>query len=384
MAESRWLRWIGTGIVALGAVGVIAATTLGAGDRPWAPPACSRPPGDVIAAVRAPRPVTPAGLPGEVSFRVGPLLDRAGALSGQRLAVGVGDARVTRSWELPRESFADGPWGGEILVGTDDGTVSRIYALDAAAGCARTLATERDVIRRATVDPLGAAIIETRVDRVSRADLGVWRRALDGGPARRLLEPLAADARFGRTFSTELAWDVKGDRLAIQSCGEVACRTRIVARDGRLAAELALTDLGPLVGIDGDRLVSYGACRGLPCPIISTDLVTGARRILVADGGPAIVVASPDGAQLVSEAPSATGRVLRSVALDGVQPTELGPIPDGLALRLDVARSAAATRIPQGWVLLAGDPAAVDRPSARSQLRRIPDGATVPFDEVIR
>ncbi len=34
MVESRWLRWIGPGVVALGAVGFIASTTLGAGGPP--------------------------------------------------------------------------------------------------------------------------------------------------------------------------------------------------------------------------------------------------------------------------------------------------------------------------------------------------------------
>ena len=41
MAESRWLRWIGPGGVALGAVALIASTTLGAGNQAWGPRACA-------------------------------------------------------------------------------------------------------------------------------------------------------------------------------------------------------------------------------------------------------------------------------------------------------------------------------------------------------
>ena len=52
MVESRWLRWIGPGVVALGAVGFIASTTLGAGVRPWMPDACAESPPDLVAAAR--------------------------------------------------------------------------------------------------------------------------------------------------------------------------------------------------------------------------------------------------------------------------------------------------------------------------------------------
>ena len=245
---------------------------------------------------------------------------------------------------------------GIVLVGSDDGSASRLQAFDVAERCTWTLATERDVIRRATVDPAGATIYETRVDRTSRADLGVWQRPLDGGPARRILDPLPADARFGRTFSTEFTWAADGERLAVQSCGEVACRTRIIARDGSLAGDLEAPDLGVLVGFDGDRAVTYGACRGWPCPIVSVDVRTGARLTLDASGGPAVVAPTSEGARLVLETQRATGRTLRSLSLDGAAASDLGPIPDGLGLGLGPRRSAAATRLPDGWVLLDSRP----------------------------
>ncbi len=383
MVESRWLRWIGPGLVALGAVGLIASTTLGAGGRPWAPRACAGPPGALAAAAGEPLPLRPEDLRHEAWFRLDPLLDPDGALRGQRLAVGVGDGRVAPPSELPPESFAAGPFGRIVLVGTDDGTASRLQALDVATGCAWTLATERDVIRRATVDPVDGAIYETRVDRASRADLGVWRRPLDEGAARRILDPLPRDEHFGRTFATEFTWDADDGRLAIQSCGEVACRTRIVTRNGDLAADLEAPDLGVLVGFDRDRVVTYGACRGWPCPIISTDVATGARRVLEANGGPATIVPSPDGARLVHEAGAATGRVLRSVALDGAAASDVGPIPADLGLRLGAAGAGAGTRLPPGWVLLAPGSFSADRVPV-GQLRRIPDGMAVPLDEAIR
>ena len=66
MAESRWLRWIGPGGVALGAVALIASTTLGAGTRPWGPRACAGPLGDAIAAARQPATLSRLRHPGYV------------------------------------------------------------------------------------------------------------------------------------------------------------------------------------------------------------------------------------------------------------------------------------------------------------------------------
>lgn len=386
MVESRWLRWLGPGVIALGAVGFIASTTLGAGDRPWAPRACVGTAADMIVAARQPGPSGPADLRNEAWFRVDPLLDRDGALRGQRLAVGVGGGRVPPDVDLPPESFVAGPFGRVVLVGSDDGAASRLRGFDVVTGCAWAIADERDVIRRATIDPAGAGIYETRVDRASRADLGVWLRPLDGrGPARRVLAPLPADERFGRTFSTEFTWDLAGTRLAIQSCGEVACRTRVVAPAGGRTVTLDAPDLGVLIGFDGDRVVTYGACRGMPCPIVSTDLATGERHVVAPHGGPAVVLATADGARLVHETWAGNSRVLRSVALDGAAGTDLGSLPDGLGLHPAAVHAGAAIRLPPGWILLAPNgrlPA--DRATHRSQLRHIPDGLTVPLDEATR
>ena len=382
MAESRWLRWIGPGGVALGAVALIASTALGAGTRPWGPRACAGPLGDAVAAARQPAPAAPADMQREAWFRLDPILDGEGALRGERLAAGIGDGRSEPAADLPPESFASGPFGGIVLVGSDDGSASRLQVFDVAEGCTWSVATERDVIRRATVDPAGATIYETRVDRTSRADLGVWQRPLDGGPARRILDPLPADARFGRTFSTEFTWAADVQRLAVQSCGEVACRTRIVARDGSLAGDLELPDLGVLVGFAGDRAVTYGACRGWPCPIVSVDVRTGTRITLDPSGGQAVVAPTSEGPRLVVETQRPAGRILRSLSLDGEAASDLGAIPDGLGL--GPQRSAAATRLPDGWILLAPDPASDDGQAVRQQLRRIPDGMAVPLDEAMR
>ena len=280
MVESRWLRWIGPGVVALGAVALIGSATVGAGTRTWAPRTCAGPPTDRMAAARASMPATPSDLAAAPWFRLDPVAADDGSLGGERLVVGRFGEALTQTRDLPAESFAAGPFGRIVLTGADDGSASRLELVDVAGRCSWLVATERDVIRRATIDPAGATIYEMRVDRATRADLGIWRRRLDATlPAEQILDPISPDARFGITFSTELTWDLAGERLAVQSCGEFACRTRVVDPRGGPARELEAPDLGLLVGVDGERVVTYADCHGLPCPIVSTDVATGTRTI---------------------------------------------------------------------------------------------------------
>jgi hypothetical protein len=386
MVEARWLRWFGPGVVALGAVGLVGSAALGAATHVQTRQACAGSPTERNAAAHRAVAMDLADLRSAPWFRLDARLDRDGLLAGQTLTLGLDGESGGRVSELPAESFAAGPFGQVVLVGADDGNVSSLQALDIATGCTWPIATERSVIRRATIDPTGTTVFEMRVDRVTRADLGIWSRPMDGHlPVRQVLPAPAADGRFGRTWSTEFAWDLEGDKLAVQSCGEVACRTRVIDPGGGPIVLLDAPDLGALVGFDGNRLVSYAACRGLPCPIVSTDLATGHRVTLASTAGPAVVVATTDGARLVDESPTASRRDLRSVALDGGAPTNVGPIPDGLALVPGPVLAGSATRLPAGWVLLA--PAGrlpLDGRSGDTRLRHIPDGATVPLAEAAR
>jgi len=207
----------------------------------------------------------------------------------------------------------------------------------------------------------------------------------DTKTVQRVLGGLPPDGRFGRTFSTEFTWDVAGDRLAVQSCGELSCRIRVISPRGGPVVTLDSPDLGTLVGLDGDRAVTYQACRGLPCPIVSTDLRTGDRRLLADAAGLAVIIPSSEGTRLVHETGGGSNRVLRSVGADGTRPSELGSVPDELRLHPSAIRSGTATTLPAGWVLLAPDgrlPA--DPGSDRPQLRHVPDGSTVPLDEALR
>jgi hypothetical protein len=385
MVESRWLRRLGPGVAALAAVGVVASTTLGAGDRPWSPRSCTAVAGALASAVGPPSPSEPDDLRAEAWFRLDPVLDADGALRAQRLVTGLAGWRGRLAAELPPESFAAGPFGRIVLVGSDDGTRSRLDAYDVERGCAYPIATEIDVVRRATIDPAKRTVYETRVSRSDRADLGVWSRPLDGtAAARRVLDPLPADDRFGRTFATEFTWAAAGDGLAVQTCGEVACRIRVVAPDGAAAETVVDPEIGPLIGFDRDRLVAYGACRGLPCPILSIDRARHSLSVIDPLGDTAEVVGTVDGARLVRVATDGAGRRLRATALDGSGAQDAGPLPDGLAPIPAAPDAGGGSRVPPGWLVLAPDGRLADASAIdRSELRRI-DGTSVPLEEVLR
>jgi hypothetical protein len=343
-------------------------------------------PTDRVTAARDGGPVGLAGEVGAAWFRLDPVLAADGALTGQRLSLGLDGQRGSRTMELPAEAFAAGPFGHVVLVGTDDGIRSRLLVLDVTGGCGWAITDSADVIRGATIDSSASTVVEHRVDRATRADLGVWARPFDGSaPARQLLTAPTVDDRFGRTFSTTFAWDSAGARLAVQSCGEFACRVRVVDVNDGATSAVSEPDLGPIVGLDGDRVVTYAACPGLPCPVVATDLGSGERQLVVPDSGSAVLVSTPDGVTVVDETIDDGARHLRGTRLDGGTVTDLGPVPDGLRLYPGAARAGASTRIPPGWLLLAPDGRLpIDDAAPRPQLRHLPDGLTVQLDEAAR
>ncbi|HEY4751868.1 MAG TPA: hypothetical protein VIH37_01195, partial [Candidatus Limnocylindrales bacterium] len=215
---------------------------------------------------------------GPAWYRIDPLLDASGTLSGQRLVVGRGAARW--SADLPPESFASGPVGGRVLVGDDDGNRSRLRAFDTALGCWTSLGEEGNVIRSALLTAPGV-LYEHRVDRMTRRDLGVWRRAIGAGaaPATLALPGLAASAGDGPTYSTSLLAGGDG-RLVVGSCGEHTCRTRVL--DPASGSVAAVEGIGPALAVSGQQLVALAVCDALPCPLVAVDLRTRASRHLAA------------------------------------------------------------------------------------------------------
>jgi len=312
MELTRCLR-----IVPLAAFVLLGAASLGASAAAATPAAQGGP-----AWVPSPCPGGPGGPPGDGTawYRLDPELDTTGTLAHQRLTVGAGTGGQ-RTLVLAPESFASGPVGGRVLSGEDNGRTSTLRMVDPVRGCAVTVVVEADVVRSGVLAPDGRALYEHRVERQTRADLGVWRRSLgadgQGGTAVRVLDPLPADDRYGPTFATDLRVASDGSVVA-SSCGQRLCRDR--ALDPRSGRVLSVEVAGPALGMADGRLVARAACAGYPCSITATDQ-DGRMTVLVAEAGDAALAGSSS-PFLVFEAPGGSARILevrtgRSAGLRG-------------------------------------------------------------------
>jgi hypothetical protein len=375
MRESAWIRRIGPGIATIGALTFVTASTIGASERSWTPPPCAGPPGDAAG---------PATDGAGAWYREDPVMVD-GTLRGLRLTLGLADAAPPRVLELDAEAFASGPYGARVLVGTDDGRTSHLSLVDVEAVCAWPIATSRDVIRRATLAPDGRTVYEMRVDRTTRADRGIWRRPLDGRQEPvRVMAPLAVDDRFGRTFTTAFTWSADDSRLAVRSCGEVACRVRVLdPATGRLRL-LDDPSLGDVIGLTRERVVAHAACRGLPCPIVSVSLRTGIPIVLEPAAGLATMIVLPDGAIRVVMETGEGGRALRSSSIDGHTRTVLERAPTGRRLVPSDGRSGSAVALPPGWLAFGTDARLPFEGASQATLRDVVSGRTVDLGEVPR
>jgi hypothetical protein len=367
--ETRWFRRLGPGIAALGAMAAVASTTAGAPPVTWEPPTC---PG---------RPAVGAE-PIGAWFRLDPILTD-GTYVGQWLALGAADPSGTRRLQLDAESFATGPTNGGVLVGTDDGKASEVSLIDVGPACLWSIATSADVIRNAILDPGGGAILESRVDRRTRADLGIWRRSFDGAQPVRLLPPIGADDRFGPTWWTDLAWSEDGATLVVGSCGETACRYRLL--DGAdTAMTIANPSLGALVGVADGRLVTRRACRGLPCPIASTAISSGEVVALDDAAGLAVMARDDRGRSVVVHEVGADGRTLQSIRPAGDDRRSLPDPPTGLRLLPDTAWAGSAAEHPDGSIAFGPDGRVSPDAVRGTLLRPITADAAAALGEVTR
>jgi hypothetical protein len=369
--ERRWLIGLGPPVLAALVLGALATPPAGAADRAWEPPPCTEDAARVaIAAAEHPAAARPVP---HAWFTLDPRLDDAGTLTGQRLRIGLAAERG-RYVDLPAESMAAGPFGRIVLVVSDDERRSEIRAIDARQDCAWALGDSSDVIRDVTLDPRGTAVWEFRVDRATRTDLGVWRRPLDGTPARRVLSAPPEDARFGRTWSTSLGWSLEGDRLVVESCGEHQCRSRVVDPATGRVQWISAAGNGQLIGVAGGAAVSYAACDVLPCAVVATDVASGERRLVAPGAMGAALVPTSAGPRIVLER-NAGVDVLR---LDGgVDPPIDSPDPS-LRLVPTVLAASSGAGLPPDWIAWSSD----GRSPASAALTRLSDGRTVPVGEV--
>jgi len=309
MSRRRWSLWLGPPIVVV-AVGLILGRFqpgAEAGGRSTAPPAgaCAASPVSTDAAGKVKKDAAAGSW-----WRIADKLDETGSMVGRQLAVGR-DGATALTLDLAVESAASGPVGGVTVVASDDGRHSTVRLVSAVASCSWLVHESADVVRGAILDPNDGSVLAHLVERATRTDLGTWRFGAPGAltqPAQ--VAPALGGGPIGTIWATELRLDEAARSLAVQSCGERSCLTRIF--DLRVSGVLLQKlegEQGALVGFTGSRLVTWSACPNLPCPVESWDIATGARQVLV-DAAQAAAV-SADGRWLVATLDAQAGRTLR-------------------------------------------------------------------------
>lgn len=269
-------------------------------------------------------------------WRIVDRLDASGTLVGRTLFAGKGGA-TTMSMALATESSASGPVGGLVLVANDDGRFSEVRLVSVAQGCSWLVHRDDDVVRSALADAPGGSIVAHIVQRETRADLGVWQLsgADPDSKAVRIIDPLVPQADLGPIWSTELRLDATGQTLAVQSCSNNGCLTRVLSLDafGRPLAVIKGTGQGTIVGLTASSIVTWGFCGGMPCELQAWPAGTGDHSsLLQAAIGAAL---TGDGRYLVAVT-DAKGRAFRidlaTGATELIQGLTAGEVPLGFGV----------------------------------------------------
>jgi hypothetical protein len=345
MSGRRWSRWLGPPIALVAVALVLSRMQAGAeaGGRTTPPKAGACAASPIVTNTKGkPKRDVGAG----AWWRLGERLDGNGAMAGRQLAVGRGGS-TTLLLDLPTESVASGPVGGVVVVATDDGRTSELRLVSVTGACSWLVDTSDDVVRGAILDPGDGSVIAHLVSRATRADLGTWRFGAPGALTKPALvaAALADGAPDGPAWITDLRLDATGQLLAVQSCTDTGCLTRVfdlrvpgrqpgLLQGGRGGQHSAGAQ-GPLLGFANGRLVTWAACSGFPCPVQSWDLAAGTSSILLDTASAAAV--TPDGRFLVATTDARTGRTLRLELATGALALVKGLRADELLLPTGVA-----------------------------------------------
>jgi hypothetical protein len=335
------------------AIAVLAVTRLQpqveAGGRSTAPPAsaCSEDaPGELARATQ------PDGTRG-TWWRITDRLDGNGVLVGRTLFAGR-DHTTTLSLDLGPESMASGPIGGSVVVATDDGRFSDLRLASVIAGCSRLLHRGEDVVRSAILDPTDGSVLAHLITRETRDDLGTWRitGADPDATLHRVAAPLPPQPGLGRIWVTELRLDADANHLAVQSCSDSGCVTRLIPLRGAegVPAMLQGPDQGSIIGFAGRRLITWSLCTGAPCALQAWDTRTGERSVLIEQAVGAAL--TRDGRYLVAVTDTSAGRTYRiDLASDAL--TRIAGVPaDELPITM-AAGAYAGLEVDAGEIALA-------------------------------
>jgi hypothetical protein len=359
MRKRRWWVLVGPPIILLAVVGF---AVLGRGEavasRAGTLPrftACS----SAVATTRQ------AAEPG-TWWKTSDALDASGALIRRLLFVGKAGAASGRI-VLGVESAVSGPINGLVVLASDDGSHSQVRLVSVADNCEVLIDDRADVVRTVILNAHDGSVFAHVVGRETRDDLGTFRISptAEGHWQSQLAAPPLAGALatdVGQVYGTGLHLDRGGKHLAIQSCTDLACLTRVfdLAHPDLAPVVLRGTDHGPMLGFAGSDLITWGACLGYPCPVFAWDTATGEHRQLSAQGTSVAITANGRRLVIVEggaagsrtiEVDAATGRSTPLRGLQpGLRPLSVGP---GATIGLEVA----ADEVPMAAV--GGDPLAL-------------------------
>jgi len=232
----------------------------------------------------------------------------AGVYTGQALTIS-GAGRST-SINLPAESFVGKQMGDALVYTRFANGKSEVHLADVATGCDTIVARPAGVVRSAVLDPSAAAVYVHAVSNPARTDLGVTRYALDGSAGTQAVPPVPDDPDFGLTFGTQLGWSTDGTALFVQSCGAEQCRTRVLDLTSYALATYADAGQGSIVGVTSKHIVTFAACDGSPCPVVSIDRSSAAERVLAQQAISASIDATAGGsAEATITTPAGTTEV---------------------------------------------------------------------------
>lgn len=278
MSGRRWKLWIGPPIV------LVAVALLLGRFQPGAEAGGRVTPRPVGVCAKAAPNLRGAQAARGTWWRMVDRLDGNGTLVGRTLFAGR-DGATNLTLDLGAESSASGPVAGIVTVTSDDGRFSNVRLVSATEGCSWLLHRTQDVVRGAILDTSTGAVLAHLVTRETRSDKGTWRIAgMDPDAALTLvLAPLPIQPELGPIWSTELQLDRSGRHLAVQSCAQGGCLTRIVTLDGSGVGTPTLGGVGQgsMIGFTGDRVLTWAHCQGLPCEVQSWRLGVAKPETLI-------------------------------------------------------------------------------------------------------
>jgi hypothetical protein len=341
MSRRRWSRWLAAPL-ALVAIGLLLSRFqpgAEAGGRSPAPKAGACAGAAPIGAGHGLDSAAKAAGHG-TWWRIADALDANGALVARTLFAGRA-AKTTLTLPLGTESMARGPVGGILVVTNDDGASAEIRLVAISNGCSWLVHRDVNVVRSAIYDAIAGVVYAHVVARETRADLGVFRVA--GGDAEAALEPvmdpLALQPDLGPIWATELRLDADGTTLAVQSCSDQGCLTRVLslAAFGKPVTTIRGESQGSIIGFAGDRIVTWGFCAGMPCPLQAWT-AGGAQALVLADRAVGAGV-TQDGRYLVYVS-DASGNGIRIDLAGGAAAAIKGIAAGELPLGMSVTASA--------------------------------------------